>query len=271
LRNTFILLSLLLSQIAGAQSVRTPVSSAYTSVGAYSKNLSNALSFSWNQASLVHIKNISAGLLAEKRFLINDLSFYQAGIALPVNSGVFGFSGSYFGSSFNNEMLAGLAYGRSLGDKIGIGAQFNYYSVNVAGYGTAGTVNIEAGALFTITENFTAGLHAYNPTQSKLFKQEDEKLPSIYTMGFGYETSEKFFLTAQIQKVEDRDIDVTGAVQYQFEKQLFAKAGFTSATSTYFLGVGAFLKHFRLDAIASIHPQLSLTPGIMILFQQSEK
>jgi hypothetical protein len=269
----FILITclLLISSTIYSQSIRNPVSSAYTSIGAYSRDFSNALSFTSNQASLVHIKTLSAGLLAEKRFLINDLSFYQAGIALPVNSGVFGFSGSYFGSNYNNEVVAGLAYGRTLGNKLSIGAQFNYYSVNVAGYGTAGTVNIEAGALFTVTENFTAGLHVYNPTQSKLFKQEDERLPSIYSMGFGYETSEKFFLTAQIQKVEERDIDVTAAVQYSFDKQLLARAGFTSATSSYFLGVGVLLKNFRLDATASIHPQLGLTPGLMILFQQSEK
>jgi hypothetical protein len=262
---------LLIFSTSNSQSVRTPVSSAYTSVGAYSKNLSNALSFSWNQASLVHIKTFSAGLLAEKRFLINDLSFYQAGVALPVNSGVFGFNGSYFGNNYNNEIIAGLAYGRTLSDRISIGAQFNYYSVNVAGYGNAGTVNIEAGALFAITENFTAGLHIYNPTQSKLFKQEDERLPSIYSMGFGYETSDKFFLTTQIQKVEDRDIDIIAAVQYGFDKKLFARAGFTSSTSSYFLGAGVFLKYLRLDATASIYPQLGLTPGLMILFQQGEK
>ncbi|MBA2329532.1 MAG: hypothetical protein H0V91_07930 [Flavisolibacter sp.] len=254
-----------------AQTVRTPISSAYTTIGAYSKSFSNALSFTANQASLASISTFSAGLLAEKRFLVNELSFYQAGVALPVNSGVFGFSGSYFGSHYNNEIVAGLAYGRNLGSKLSIGAQFNYYTINVAGYGSSGTVNVEAGALLHLTENFKAGLHVYNPTGSKFFKQEDEKLPAIYSMGFGYETSEIFFLMAQIQKVQDRDINVSGAMQYKFDPHLFARAGFASATSSYFLGIGILLKHFRLDATASVHPQLGFTPGIMMLYQQKEK
>ena len=60
-------------------------------------------------------------------------------------------------------------------------------------------------------------------------------------------------------------------MQYSFDEKLFARAGFTSAASSYFLGLGVMLKNFRLDATASVHPQLGITPGLLLLFKGSEK
>jgi hypothetical protein len=83
-----------------------------------------------------------------------------------------------------------------------------------------------------------------------LQKNEEEKLPAIYTVGLGYEVSKKFFISGEIQKVEDEDLNVNAGMQYSFDEKLFARAGFTSAISSFFIGVGVMLKNFRLDATA---------------------
>jgi hypothetical protein len=141
----------------------------------------------------------------------------------------------------------------------------------VNGYGSASAINFEAGVLFHINDQMLFGIHTYNPTTSRLGKSGEEKLPAIYTAAIGYEASDKFFVSAEILKQEDQEVSVNGGMEYNFNDQLFARAGIISASGIYYLGLGVSLKSFRLDATASLHPQLGLSPGLVLLFKSGEK
>ncbi|MCW3074432.1 MAG: hypothetical protein JWP69_1501 [Flaviaesturariibacter sp.] len=258
-------------KFCGAQISKAPAASVYTRLTAYTPNNADAFSFSGNQAALAQVKSISAGVYGERRFLLQELSLYQAAFALPTRSGNFGLQGTYSGSASYNESGIGLAYGRNLGSKIAIGAQFNYHAVKVAGYGSAASINFEGGILFHFSESLTAGLHTYNPTGSQMGKNKEERLPAVYTAGLGYEVSEQFFISAEIQKEENQPVSVNGGMQYRFADKLFARGGFASATSAFYFGAGVSLSRFRLDVVTSVHPQLGLTPGIMLLYNGAKK
>ncbi len=264
------LLYLLFTIVLAAQTTRSSVAAAYTLLGAYSKS-ADAFSFGANQASLANSNVFSAGIYAEHRFMLSELAFYKLATALPAKSGNFGLSSTYFGSAENNEIQVGLAYGRKLSTAISVGAQFNYYTVQVAGYGQSSTINFEAGFLLQITEQLYSGFHVYNPTGSKLNKVDEERLPSIYKAGIGYQPSEKFFVSAEIEKTEDAIIGLTAGAQYAFDKVLVARVGFTSATSGYYFGGGVLFGNLRLDVVASVHPKLGITPGLLLIYNAKEK
>jgi hypothetical protein len=116
-----ILLFLSIHLIINGQTVRRPVAAVYTGLGAYSNNHVDVFSFSNNQASLAQMKNASAGVYGERRFMLNELSLYQFAIAVPTNSGNFGVNAGYFGFSDYNESQMGLAYARKLGTKLILG------------------------------------------------------------------------------------------------------------------------------------------------------
>ena len=59
--------------------------------------------------------------------------------------------------------------------------------------------------------------------------------------------------------------------QVVFLPQLIARAGIAANTSNVYAGVGLFLKFFRLDVVASYHPQLGATPGLMFVYNSSKK
>ena len=86
----------------------------------------------------------------------------------------------------------------------------------------------------------------YNPVGGKLGKDEHEKLASIYSAGIGFEPSEKFFISVEIQKEEDKPVNVNAGLQYQFLPQLLARAGVSAATSSLYMGIGFRLKSLRL-------------------------
>ncbi|QEC56871.1 hypothetical protein [Flavisolibacter ginsenosidimutans] len=249
-----------------AQLARTPLSAVYPSLQTYSTQEKDAFSFRANSASLAGVKNVSAGVFSERRFLLRELSSYAFAAALPTSSGNFGLQGDCFGAGLYNETSFGFAYGRSAGSKVDIGAGFHYTAMKAAGYGVASTVTFDAGAVFHLTDAVQTGVSVYNPVGMKFGKDGEEKLPSIYSAGIGYDASPQLFIGAEIQKVEDQPLNVNAGLQYLFAEKLMARCGICSAAAIYYLGFGVKLQRLRIDAAASFHPYLGVTPGLLLLY-----
>ena len=272
MKRTCLILSLICSDLfISGQTVRRPVAVIYTGLGAYSINHADVFSYTNNQASLAQMKNASAGVYGERRFLLDELSLYQLAVAVPTKSGNFGLKAGYFGFSDYNESQIGLAYARKLGTKVDLGVQFNYNGIQIGSYGNSSAINFEIGAVLHLTEKLHTGVHAYNPVGGTFGKNEEEKLASVYSVGFGYEASENFFVSAEIEKEEDQQVNVNAGMQYKFLAQFMARVGIATNTSNVYAGVALFLKFFRLDVVASYHPQLGVTPGIMLVYNAAKK
>jgi hypothetical protein len=256
--------------LARPQAFKTPLSNIYTRANAYSTIQKDVFSFTGNQAALAENKQFSIGIYGESRFMLQELSSYQMAFALPTPSGNFGLQANYFGSSVYNESALGLAYARRLG-KIDLGVQFNYFEMKASGYGNAPAVNFEAGAILHVTDQFQTGIHIYNPTRAGIGKNSGEKLPVIYSFGLGYDASENFFIGGEIEKKEDEPVNVNAGLQYAFDEKLFARAGISSATSSFYLGAGFLLNGFRIDVTASLHPSLGFTPGLLLMYTIPDK
>lgn len=263
--STYLIIGLLCSQFfCVAQSLRQPVSAVYIGLGAYSTRHGDVFSFTTNQGALAQVKHAGAGVYGERRFLLTETSVYSAALAIPSSLGNFGVSVKYLGFKNFNENQLGLAYGRSLGKKVDIGIQFNYYGYRVPAYNSANTVNFEIGALVHLTDKLNAGVHVYNPVGGR-FSKTDEKLTSVYKMGLGYDASEKFFVSAELVKEEDYPVNMNAGFQYRFAKQFFARAGIASANSVSYAGVGLAWNNLRLDISGSYHPQLGISPGLLLI------
>jgi len=268
LRKKIRLLSLMIFIVAlhsAAQSLRYSVSMPYLSTGAYSSKQADVFSFTNNQAALGSLKSAAVGIYGERRFMLTENSLYALAAAIPTSLGNIGIQLNYAGFRNFNESKIGLAYGRSLGSKVDIGVQFNYYGYRIPSYGNASTVNFEIGAIVHFTDRLSAGIHIYNPVAGKLGKSSDEKLAAAYKLGAGYDASDNFYVSAEIIKEEDKPVNVNGTVQYQFKKQFFVRAGFVSETSSGFGGVGISWKNLRLDIAANYHPQLGFSPGLLLI------
>ncbi len=248
------------------QSLHKPLSSVYTGLGAYSLDHIDVFSFTSNQASLAQLKYTGIAVYGERGFMLEDFNRYAAAFGMASRMGNFGLKAAYSGFSDFNETQLGLAYGRKLGSKLDIGAQFNYNGIRIAGYGNATAISFEAGAIVHVSEKLHAGIHINNPVGGKFDKAGDEKIASVYTVGFGFEASEKFFASTEIVKEEDQPVNVNTGFQYKLIPQLLIRAGISTATSTGWLGIGFSWRTFRADITSSYHQQLGLTPGLMLLY-----
>ena len=256
---------------ADAQSLRKPVSASYTGVGAYSMNHVDLFSVTANTGALAQIKNPSFGVYGERRFLLAEGNMFCRLVAFPTDQGNFALQADYFGFKNYNESQLGIAYARNIGKNLDLGIKFNYYSFRIPGYEIPSTVNFEIGAIAHLTDKLNAGIHFYNPVGGKLSKTQDDKLSSIYTFGIGYEASENFLISAEIVKQEDKPLNVNAGVQYHFEKQFFARFGISSQNDSPYAGAGVSWSNFRVDMSVSYHPQLGISPGLMLVMNFKSK
>ena len=273
MKTKILLLSLLIFNVnlLLAQSLRYSLAQPYISLSAYSLKQNDPLSFTGNQASLAQIKSAGIGVFGERRFFLSETSAYTLGASLPTRLGNFGIELNYAGFKNFNENKIGLAYARKLGKLLDVGVQFNYYGYRIPAYGNASTVNFEMGAMLHLTDKFNAGIYVYNPVGGKLGKSKDEKLASAYKFGLGYDASDKFFISSEIIKEEDKPVNVIAGLQYHFAKQFFVKAGFVSESTTAYAGAGVAWKNLRLDISSSYHPQLGFSPGLLLIMNFKPK
>ncbi|WP_152269140.1 hypothetical protein [Agriterribacter humi] len=253
------------------QTTHTPVASYYSSSGAYSKNFTDAFSLSSNIAALSALTNFSAGVYGERKFMLDETSLYTAAIAIPTSSGNFALQADYFGYDAYNESQVGIAYAIPLSNKAGIGAKFNYYSLRIPSYLKASAINFELGTIIHISDQLHTGVSIYNPLSSPLGKNTGEKIASVYKVGLGYEISASFFTQLEVIKEKDKDVNVHAGLQYRPIKQLFARAGIFTGTSTCYFGIGYLYRQLRMDFSVGFHQQLGTSPGLLLLYQLNKK
>ncbi|MEO7312583.1 MAG: hypothetical protein ABIX01_19510 [Chitinophagaceae bacterium] len=248
------------------------VAARYPGLGAYSKNNVDLYATRNNAAALAHLHNSCAGIYAERRFLQEQLNLYNGSLAYKTKRGAFALHGNYYGFSGYNQMQLSLAYGLEINDKVDVGVQFNYHSINQGnGYGKSSSINASAGAVFHPTEKMHLGINVYNPGGSKWSKSQDEKIPARYSFGLGFEVSDKLFISSEMVKEESLPATVNAGLQYRFIKQFFARTGVSTATNSVYAGIGFNLPGFRIDLNTSYHPQLGLSPGVLLLFDFGKK
>lgn len=265
--------SLFMNVTGFSQVAVQPVAARYLSLGVYSNRFNDVFGAKANAASLSTLKQSGIGVYGERRFMLDQLNMYSMAAAIRTNSGNFGLSGTYFGFSQSNQTQLSLSYGRKVARAIDIGASFHYHAISQAGlYGSSSAITGSLSMLLHLSEKITAGLNVYNPFRAQWSKVNDEeRLPSRYSFGMGYDASEKFYLTAELEKEEGQDVNVNLAMHYQFIPQLFIRGGISSLTSSYYAGVGMQLSKFRFDIATSFHPQLGVSPGVVLLYNFGKK
>lgn len=245
------------------QAVQYAPGMAYTGLGAYNHSFTQVFSFQHNQAALAGCRQAGVGIYTERPFGIKELATHWASAALPLKGGGVGLALQYAGYSAFNNSRAALAYGKNLG-KLGLGIQFNYSRMNRAGYGSDAAIGFEIGSIWQLTKKLAAGIRLANPVGGNY---KNEKQAALYAFGLGYEASEQVLLQADIIKEENRPLQVIAGVIYNIvPNRFFTRMGIVTATSEPFFGAGWQWKRCRADACIRYHPQLGITPGMMMIF-----
>ncbi len=221
-----------------------------------------------NLAGMAVVKNFSAGLGYENRFLLPHMGTASLGVVSPVKYGNLGLSLRYYGFSLFHQMKLGLTFARAFGRKLRMGVQLDYLQTGFGDiYGSRNNFSFAIGIQTDIFKKLTLGIYVFNPVPVKLAGYAKEKIPSVYRLGLAYHFSENLLATAEVEKnTENRPFVVRGGVEYLFRKQFVFRTGFGSTGDVFSFGLGWRTKNLHFDIAATMHQSLGFSPEASFVF-----
>ncbi|MFT5264425.1 MAG: hypothetical protein ACI8YQ_003171, partial [Polaribacter sp.] len=159
-----------------------------------------------NPAGLAELDQASVAVFGEQRFLIAELTILNAGVALPTKSGTFGLQIQQFGFDKFTEQKIGLAYARPLSKKIALGAKIDFLNTRIPEYGSQATFTFELGLQSNISKRLALSAHVFSPLQVSV--SEDYDIPSVFSLGLAYKSSDKLWVTLEAEKDIDHPTSV---------------------------------------------------------------
>lgn len=271
-RSVLIVLLIFLNIQLKAQIGNDMMGARSAAMGGYNVTLSDVWSTNNNQAGLGFVEDLAGGIYYENRFLLSETSYKAGAFVLPVKTGALGVSVGSFGYELYNETKAGLSYGQRFGDKFSIGVQMNYLNTKLTQeYGSKTSITGAVGVIAKLSEEFTLGVHVYNPTRSKLTDANNERIPTIMKLGLDYRFSDKVMFAVSTEKDVDFDARVNAGIEYHITEMFYLRGGISTNPTQYAFGAGMQLKDFKVDLSSSFHQTLGITPAISIIYSKRKR
>lgn len=221
----------------------------------------------YNQAGLAFLNQYSLGVYSSLPYATLGIVNSQLAFAAPLQRiGTFGLSINYYGDKNYNEMHAGLAYARKLGNKVGLGIRFDYLRLNAYQIKAANSFSFDIGLQYHILPKLKAGAHVYNPSRLKINEQYDERLSTLFQIGLSYEPIEQLNINAEFEKEIINKPNFKAGIEYKPIKLLAIRVGVNTQPIAATFGVGIHVKGFQLDLAARYHTQLGITPQAAIIY-----
>lgn len=246
----------------------SPVGARQAGLNHCSVALSDFWSIQNNQAGMALIKDLSAGVAYENRFLVPQMGTASLALVYPLKFGNMGISMSYFGYALYHEMKIGLAYARSFGPRLRAGVQLDYLQTGMGDvYGSISNVTFELGIQSDVNEHLTFGAYVYNPVRVKLSDYANEKIPAVFRFGVAYHFSGKLLTTAEVEKnTYYQPVILRGGIEYRYKKQFFFRVGFGTSHDIFSFGFGWHKKHMQFDIGTTMHQTLGFSPQTSLVF-----
>ena len=213
-----------------------------------------------NQAGIAFLQQPTVGILAEQRFLNNDIRHVGLIAALPSTVGSFGFLLQHFGFDTYNEQKIGIAYSRKLSDKFALGAQFDYLNTRIAEYGSRGILTFEVGIQAEIIDDLWLGATVFNPVRTQVQDSIGVFNTTTFNFGAAYLFSKKITIAAEVEKDFQAPATVSIGLDYHLVEPISLRLGISSLTASSSFGVGIHLQKVQLDFAATYHQILGFTP-----------
>jgi len=228
-------------------------------------NALNTSSFSAinNPAIIGLTPGISAGVFAQRSYMMNDLNMLALAFSYTANFGGIGIGITQFGDRVYNESRIHFNYSKLIAKKISIAVGPVLMRTSVAEEGAAMAVTAQVGIYYHIFSKLITAVHLYNPFPISL---QNEKVPSQFTFGLGYIPSQKAKLIVEVMKSTQQPLHLRTGIEYTPIKFLSLRTGFDSSPGTYTFGLGINLSTLKIDLATSIHQSLGLSPGIDIVY-----
>jgi hypothetical protein len=243
---------------------------AFITSGAYSNHFTDAFSFRSNPACLGGMQNFQLGILAERKWMLQELDNYELAASFKLGNGGMGIAIQHSGDEDYSEQTLELAYGKKLG-RLQMGIRFGYLKDQAAGYQGIGFGSSGVGICFHVTEKLITGWELGLPVFGIAGKLNPERGPQLFKMGFGYEWMPDLFVSFQVEKFAGLPVNMIGFIEYRYGEQFFFSFGMNSLAGALYFKSGWRKNRLGIQIYTLYEPVLGFSPGIVLFWEGKNK
>ena len=248
----------------------------YTHLGARSNALGGAslsLNDVWsvynNPGAFGSLEKTAIGVSYENRFLLKELSTQSLVFGFHTKkAGNIGIHFQQYGFNLYREMQGGLTYGMKFFDNFSGGVSINYHRIALAeNYGSKNSVSAALGLYYDMNEQLKFSMRVLNLNRAKLAIDQDERLPTTFSLGVIYQFSEKALWSVEAEKDLVHPLNVKSGLEISPHEIFSVRLGINTYPFQAAFGFGLQFSQFHLDMSSMWHAQLGLSPSAGIHYE----
>lgn len=170
-----------------------------------------------------------------------------------------------FGNEKYSENMGTLAFAFQALDNITIGSAISYGSLDIKGYGQAGSVLFDAGLLIELMESLYWGSAVRNLSESKI-GQTEEQLPQIILTGLNFAPVRQLSVSLDIAKDTGFPAEFRAGVQYNPFRLFTLRSGISTEPQRMTAGFGLNFNFGGIDYGYNSHSDLGITHMFSVWF-----
>lgn len=265
----FILSLLILTSTFGFSQVYTQLGARSNAIGGASLSLNDVWSVYNNPGAFGSLEKTSIGVSYENRFLLKELSTQSLAFGYHTEkAGNFGIHFQQYGFNLYREMQGGLTYGMRFYDNFSGGVSINYHRISLGeNYGSKNSVSAALGLYYDMNDQLKFSMRVLNLNRAKLAADQDERLPTTFSLGLMYEFSDKAFWTIDAEKDLVHPLNVKSGLEIRPHEIFSVRLGLQTYPFQAAFGFGLQFSQFHLDMSSMWHAQLGLSPSAGIHYE----
>ncbi len=191
------------------------------------------------------------------QFGLKELSSSAASVGWPTSIGAFGLAVRSYGFELYKEFSGTVSYATKIAE-IGAGINFNYHSVSIKNYGSAGTLGIDLGFFVQLNDEVRLGSSIKN-INAPTIGVAREKLPQSFSFGAGYIPVSNLIIAFDYKKEIGFPSSPKFGVEYRIVDAVAFRCGMSDEPVQFSGGIGLEFSIFKIDYAYSSHEELGPT------------
>jgi hypothetical protein len=226
----------------------------------------NCWAVHYNPAGLVKVTDCQcSACIIPAQFGLQELKTSALGAALPFPLVSTGVEAVKFGYDLYSEMELEIALAKKIDKIFSAGLSFEYYRIDIARYGTAGSFIINGGFMTQVADGVEIGFSVHNLIGAIVGKT-DEKLPQVINLGACWLLYTDLHISMEMEK----DIRFPASIKMGIEQIVISaiaiRAGVANNPDKYSFGLGIRYSSFEFGYAGYSHPDLGWTHQVDLTF-----
>ncbi|MDX1349442.1 MAG: hypothetical protein R3279_04305 [Putridiphycobacter sp.] len=220
-----------------------------------------------NPGAFAFMKASQASLTYQNRFIVSELSTQNLAYGHHMKNGNIGVYLQHTGFNLFRSIQTGATYSLALSPRLGMGISGNYQQTRFGDiYGVKHHFTANLGVMYILNKAISVGASILNINRSKISDFENERLPTVFTIGAQYNISKKVLWLIDVEKEIASAVNIKSALELEAHENFDIRMGINTYPFQSAFGFGIHLDNLSIDMAAIWHSTIGLTPSLGIIY-----